>query len=135
MLIRRGEIFPKVINMVSVDDSYRPEHIIIFQTIMRMYAPAAQIRRGATFVKLESLLEELSSSIPGLNILELQDETVDELLTLVRPLCTDKAKAPVVCLDYLKIVPRIANRQSRASTRQFARSRSFSAPQTRRLSS
>ena len=66
---------------------------------------AAQIRKGATSVKLESLVEELSSSTLDLNVLELQDETIDELLNLLRPLCTDKAKAPVVCLDYLQIMP------------------------------
>ena len=37
MLIRRGEIIPKVINVVSADDFYRPEPQIIFNTIMRLY--------------------------------------------------------------------------------------------------
>ena len=37
MLIRRGEVIPKVINIVSAEDFYRHEHRIIFQTILRMY--------------------------------------------------------------------------------------------------
>ena len=44
------------------------------------------------------------------SVFELQDETIDNLLNLLRPLCTDKTKAPVVCLDYLQIVP--MNRES-----------------------
>lgn len=40
-----------------------------------------------------------------LKVFELQNENVDELLTLLRPLCTDVEKAPVVCIDYLQIIP------------------------------
>ncbi len=35
----------------------------------------------------------------------MQDESIDELLIRLKPLCFDKAKAPVICLDYLQIVP------------------------------
>ena len=66
---------------------------------------AAQIRRGGWSVELDYAREDFSSSQIDLRVLELQDETVDELLKLLRPLCTDKAKAPVVCLDYLQIMP------------------------------
>ena len=45
-----------------------------------------------------------------MRVLELQDETVEDLLTLLKPLCAKKKKAPVVCLDYLQIVP--TNRES-----------------------
>ena len=55
MLIRRGEIIPKVINIVSVDDFYRPEHKIIFKTILRMYA------QGAPSNSL-SVLEEINKT-------------------------------------------------------------------------
>ena len=37
--------------------------------------------------------------------MELQDESIDELLIRLKPLCFDKQKAPVICLDYLQIVP------------------------------
>ncbi|MBR0287689.1 MAG: hypothetical protein IJQ82_01795, partial [Selenomonadaceae bacterium] len=41
----------------------------------------------------------------NLQIMELQDENIDELLCRLKSHCSDKAKAPVVCLDYLQIVP------------------------------
>ena len=71
---------------------------------------AAQIRKGGTSVELERLIVDFADSQRDLSVLELQDETVDDLLNLLRPLCTDKTKAPVVCLDYLQIVP--MNRES-----------------------
>ena len=40
-----------------------------------------------------------------LQIIELQDESVDDLLNRIRPLCLQSKKAPVVCLDYLQIIP------------------------------
>ena len=66
---------------------------------------AAQIRRGATSAELERLIVDLAENPIKFSVFELQDETVDDLLNLLRPLCSDKAKAPVVCLDYLQIVP------------------------------
>ena len=66
---------------------------------------AAQIRRGGWSMELDYVREDFLNSEIDLRILELQDETVDDLLNLLRPLCTDKAKAPVVCLDYLQIMP------------------------------
>ena len=35
----------------------------------------------------------------------MQNETIDELLIRLKPLCFDKPKTPVICLDYLQIVP------------------------------
>ena len=66
---------------------------------------AAQIRRGATSVELDRVISDSVAEPVNFSVLELQDETVDDLLTLLRPLCTDKTKAPVVCLDYLQIMP------------------------------
>ena len=37
--------------------------------------------------------------------MELQDESIDELLIRLKPLCFDKQKAPIICLDYLQILP------------------------------
>ena len=71
---------------------------------------AAQIRRGGRSLELDYAREDFTTSEIDLRVLELKDETVDDLLNLLRPLCTDKAKAPVVCLDYLQIVP--TNRES-----------------------
>ena len=66
---------------------------------------SAQIRRGGWSLELDYAREDFLNSEIDLRVLELQDETIDDLLTLLKPLCTDKAKAPVVCLDYLQIVP------------------------------
>ena len=66
---------------------------------------AADIRRGAWSVQLDATRADLIASKLELSILELQDESIDDLLALLKPLCSDKAHAPVVCLDYLQIVP------------------------------
>ena len=66
---------------------------------------AAQIRRGAHSQELRGLVKEFATTTLNLHVFELQDETVDELLNLLRPLCSDKTKAPVICLDYLQIMP------------------------------
>ena len=66
---------------------------------------AAQIRRGATSAELEQVISDCAAEPVNFSVLELQDETVDDLLKLLKPLCTDKAKAPVVCLDYSQIMP------------------------------
>ena len=66
---------------------------------------SADIRRGAYSTSLNNIREEFANSNLNLSVFELQDETIDDLLALLRPLCQDKAKAPVVCLDYLQIVP------------------------------
>ena len=66
---------------------------------------AAQIRKGGNSSALEQLVVDFADSQRNLSVMELQDETVDDLLRLLRPFCTDRAKAPVVCLDYLQIVP------------------------------
>ncbi len=71
---------------------------------------AAQIRKGGTSAELKGIVARFAATKLNFNVFELQDETVDDLLNLLRPLCTDKTKAPVVCLDYLQIVP--MNRES-----------------------
>ena len=70
------------------------------------HAPTSpQIRRGASFGGLHEVLPVFANLGLNLSVLELQDESVDDLLTLLKPLCTDKRRAPVICLDYLQIVP------------------------------
>ena len=64
---------------------------------------ATQIRRGGASKALRVVVD-LAQKLLKFSVLEFQDETVDDLLNLLRPLCTDKAKAPVVCLDYLQIM-------------------------------
>ena len=77
----------------------------LFKRVPNTTLTAAEIRRGAWSAELDNIISDFSSSSDDVNVLELQDESVDELLALLRPLCQDKTKAPVVCLDYLQIVP------------------------------
>ena len=66
---------------------------------------AADIRRGSWSAQLDCVIREVAKSKTNLQVLELQDESIDELLIRLKPLCLDKQKAPVICLDYLQIVP------------------------------
>jgi replicative DNA helicase len=77
----------------------------IFKRVPKTELTAADIRRGAWSLQLAATRDDFAKSKLDLSILELQDESVDDLLSLLKPLCFDKAKAPVVCLDYLQIVP------------------------------
>ena len=66
---------------------------------------AAGIRRGSWSAEMNHVVEDFAAASLDLSVLELQDETVDALLALLKPLCSDKQRAPIVCLDYLQIVP------------------------------
>ena len=77
----------------------------LFKRVPSTDLTAADIRRGAWSVQLDATRADFASSKLDLSVLELQDESIDELLSLLKPLCSDKANAPVVCLDYLQIVP------------------------------
>ena len=74
---------------------------------------AADIRKGAFSHNLEELMIELCTdkNLKGVNLLELRDESIDDLLRLLKPFCTGKDKAPIVCLDYLQIVPPANDKQ------------------------
>lgn len=69
---------------------------------------AAKIRRYKAEDLPKSVTDVMSdfagSKLP-LKVIELRNETVDELLNLLRPMCTGVDKAPVVCIDYLQIIP------------------------------
>ena len=77
----------------------------LFKRVPKTKLTAADIRRGAWSVQLAAVRNDFAKSNLDLSIMELQDESIDDLLALLKPLCLDKAKAPVVCLDYLQIVP------------------------------
>lgn len=71
---------------------------------------AAQIRRGSCSAALDKLVNDFADSQLNLKVMELQDETVDELLCRLKPFCFGNVNAPVVCIDYLQIIP--TNRES-----------------------
>ena len=82
----------------------------LFKRDAKTKLTAAQIRKGGTSAELKGIVAGFVATKFNFHVFELQDETIDDLIRLLRPLCTDKAKAPVVCLDYLQIVP--MNRES-----------------------
>ena len=65
---------------------------------------ASDIRRGGWTRQLDSIIDNFSSSELNFKIFQLQDESVDDLFNLLLPFCSDNS-APVVCLDYLQIIP------------------------------
>ena len=68
---------------------------------------AADIRKGSSSNQLDQLLISFASSpqLKGINLFELRDESVDDLLRLIKPYCSKKNKPPIVCVDYLQIIP------------------------------
>lgn len=68
---------------------------------------SADIRNGSHSTELDDLIIEFCSTndLKGVHLFELRDESIDDLLRLLKPYCTNKDKSPVVCLDYLQIVP------------------------------
>lgn len=74
---------------------------------------STNIRCGASSSTLiEVLADFLKDDTGGVKLFILRDETIDDLLRTLKPLCTDKNKSPVVCLDYLQIIPPSNNIQS-----------------------
>ena len=74
---------------------------------------SADIRCGATSDLLDKVHADfMADDTGGVNLFALRDENIDELLRLIRPYCNDKKKSPVVCLDYLQIVPPSSDLQS-----------------------
>ncbi len=62
------------------------------------------IRRGATSNTLKEILKDVSKR-HGVKLIELQDENIDDLLRFLKPLCVNRDRAPIVCVDYLQIIP------------------------------
>ena len=77
----------------------------LFRRDSKTALTAAQIRRGGASKALREVISVFANLGLNLSVLELQDESIDDLLSLLKPLCSNKDKAPVVCLDYLQIVP------------------------------
>ncbi len=74
---------------------------------------STDIRCGASSNTLiEVLTDFLKDDTGGVNLFTLRDETIDDLLRALKPLCTEKNNSPVVCLDYLQIIPPSNNLQS-----------------------
>ena len=66
---------------------------------------AAEIRRGGYNDEMRKIIEESRADSSDLRVLELHSETVDDLLKILRPICTKVKKSPVIFIDYLQIIP------------------------------
>lgn len=66
---------------------------------------AAEIRRGGWSNEVDDVIAEQQNTDSDLRVLELHDETVDDLLKILRPVCSKKFKSPIVFIDYLQIIP------------------------------
>ena len=66
---------------------------------------SADIRNGAESKLFYEVLDDLAHEKNSVQLLELRDESVDDLLRIIRPFCKGKDKSPVVCVDYLQIIP------------------------------
>jgi replicative DNA helicase len=76
----------------------------LFQLDNRITLTAADIRRGAYNQAMDLVKDDLKQRT-GLKVIELSDETVDDLIKLLTPIVKKSDKPPVVCIDYLQIIP------------------------------
>lgn len=65
---------------------------------------AAEIRRGGFDKEIDKIIAEKQNDDSDLRVLELHDETVDDLLRILRPICSGD-KAVSIFIDYLQIIP------------------------------
>lgn len=65
---------------------------------------AAEIRRGGFEKGLEEIIAEKQNDDSDLRVLELHDEGIDDLLKILRPICTSD-RAVSIFIDYLQIIP------------------------------
>ena len=66
---------------------------------------AADIRNGASSSLLDEVIADAERETDSVQLFEFRDESVDDLLRILRPFCNDKDKSPIVFVDYLQIIP------------------------------
>ena len=95
----RAELFTKSI----VRELYRKNP----QMSERLNLTSANIRRGAMrgSRELQEQALEFSKSATNLKVAELSNTSVTELIEGLKPLIADVDKSPVICVDYLQIIP------------------------------
>ena len=78
----------------------------LFKRNSKVKISAAEIRRGGwKNEEVQKVVKELQKDDLDLRVLELHNETIDDLLRILRPLCTKQKKSPIVFIDYLQIIP------------------------------
>ena len=95
----RAELFTKSV----VRELYKKNR----QMSERLNLTSANIRRGAMRGSRELLEQaaEFSKSATNLKVAELSNMSVTELIEGLKPLVVDVDRSPVVCVDYLQIIP------------------------------
>ena len=73
----------------------------------RLNLTSANIRRGALrgSSELQEQAARFAKSATNLKVAELSSTSVTELIEGLKPLCADVDRSPVICLDYLQIIP------------------------------
>ena len=95
----RAELFTKSI----VRELYKKNP----QMSERLNLTSANIRRGAMrgSRELQEQASEFAKSATNLRVVELSNTSVTELIEGLKSLVADVEKSPVVCVDYLQIIP------------------------------
>ena len=104
----RAELFTKSI----VRELYRKNP----QMSERLNLTSANIRRGAMRGSRELLEQaaEFAKSATNLRVAELSNTGVTELIECLKPLIADVKRSPVICVDYLQIIPSKGSKASSA---------------------
>ena len=95
----RAELFTKSV----VRELYKKNR----QMSERLNLTSANIRRGAMrgSRELQEQAAEFSKSATNLRVAELSNTSVTELIECLKPLIADVERSPIVCVDYLQIIP------------------------------
>ena len=104
----RAELFTKSV----VRELYKKNP----QMSERLNLTSANIRRGAMRGSRELLEQaaEFSKSATNLRVAELSNTSVTELIEGLKPLVAGVEKSPVICVDYLQIIPSKGSKASSA---------------------
>ena len=84
----------------------------LFKLDTKTTLSAADIRCGAYTPNLDTIVTELQDRA-GVKVIELSDENIDDFIKLLTPIVKNSDKPPVICIDYLQIIP-----SSKDSTKQ-----------------
>ena len=73
----------------------------------RLNLTSANIRRGALrgSSELQEQAAQFAKSATNLRVAELSNTSVMELIEGLKPFCADVDRSPVICVDYLQIIP------------------------------
>ncbi|MBR4903297.1 MAG: toprim domain-containing protein, partial [Selenomonadaceae bacterium] len=95
----KAELFTKSI----VRELYRKNP----QMSERLNLTSANIRRGAMrgSSELQEQAAQFAKSAMNLRVVELSNTSVTELIEGLKPLMSEVDKSPVICIDYLQIIP------------------------------